>query len=479
MTPLPNAEKERAQLERLVAAETAGGRRPDAERERVLRVAERLALRLGNPVRVAIIGLPGSGKATLAGFLVGHDIEPPRTASGITLPVILRHGDRPVGIAGWWSGIEIPLHGSDLSAATEYGPDYVELRLPNPVLHHIGFLLMPGAPGWEQQKNQVSWIAARSDVLIWCSAADKPWIDDERQLWSLVPRKLQARSLLVFTRRDLAPTGEPVVEANAARSHFHQVLSIATKTAIAAAPGGQVTNPSAWNAAGGKGMVAALISAAREVRKADIASAHAAIEALRQSPAPKEAPFAPDLPRHAPTQPTPVVSGPPAGPVQEGTTEELDTPDTVSPAAEDEAPVLPDPVAEAVVAEADPIVPDTGAPAASDAPAPLPALLATLSEGAAGLSAYVEEAGGFRDWEFMTRATELAEQISGQAVDRAVLRPEAVETRGLLEDAVVALSLLQLESGADPCRDAATALLQISRELAWAAAPKEAADHGG
>ena len=129
MTPLPNAEKERADLERLVTAETDGGRRLPPERDRIVRVAERLALRLANPVRVALIGLPGAGKSTLAGFLVGHRFEPPRTADGGRLPVILRHGERPSGVAGWWSGIEIPLSGVDLSAASEYGPDYAELRL--------------------------------------------------------------------------------------------------------------------------------------------------------------------------------------------------------------------------------------------------------------------------------------------------------------------------------------------------------------
>lgn len=547
MSPFPSAEKELAELERFLAAARSDTRAGDPTFDDLRKRAERAALRLANPIRVAIVGLPGAGKSLLASFLVGERVDRPRRRTGEGLPVILRHGDRREAYVSWWSGIDIPLPGNDLSAAGQHNPDYVEIRLPNPVLRFLSFMSLPGPTDWNAQKELVRWVAGRADVLIWCASADAGWTDDERQLWALVPRRLQSQSLLVVTHAADAPAGTPLgpLPDNAiagARLQFHDVIGIATQTALAAAPGGQVVDPAAWEGAGGKALVGALIAAARVARRNDIALAReilARIEEMR--PAPPRAPEPPppsiaDLLQRPvsrpglasepvpPPRPTlasppvvprkPVTPTPPPGPATPAA-EVANAPVEPAPTPAGPAPVLPRrvkgtasiifdeliasyagadpgapgseggapddsalPAAEAPrpepwASEAEAAAVPAGAgpaPAAADGPAP-PAL-ARLLAGLADLSAYVGDPAGFKDWEYMAQVTGLCEELSELTSRPGAMRPGGEWVARQVEEAFIALSLMQLEHGEQPCLDATTVLLQLARDLAWAEASR-------
>jgi hypothetical protein len=102
-------------------------------------------------------------------------------------------------------------------------------------------------------------------------------------------------------------------------------------------------------------------------------------------------------------------------------------------------------------------------------------MLTLLADRAGKLIAYVEAGDGFKDWEFMAQITELGDELSALTVSSRALKPEAAWIKPQVEDALVALSLLQMEQGNRPCEDAAMVVLQLARDLAWAAAPNEAA----
>lgn len=558
MSPFPSAEKELAELERFLASAGSDTRAADPAFEDLRKRAERAALRLANPIRVAIVGLPGAGKSLLASFLVGERVTRPRRRTGEGLPVILRHGERREAYVSWWSGIDIPLPGNDLSAAGQHNPDYVEIRLPNPVLRFLSFMNLPGPADWSAQKELVRWVAGRADVLIWCASADAGWTDDERQLWALVPRRLQSQSLLVVSHPQDTPAGTPLgpLPDNAitgARMQFHDVIAIATETALAAAPRGQVVDPATWERAGGKALVGALISAARVARRNDIALAREILTRLEEMrPAPPRAPEPPaptiaDLlkrpvsrpglasepvpppkpalasapvappkivmpvpppppaaPAAEPTQApsAPEAAGTPAGPAPvlprrvKGTASiifdellasysgsEPETPEpgdtrqgdaaapgaemapTAPPASEAGAPAAP--AASAASSAAGPVA----APAPPQADRPPPAL-ARLVSGLADLTAYVADPAGFKDWEYMAQVTGLCEELSELTSRPGAMRPGGEWVARQVEEAFIALSLMQLEHGEQPCLDATTVLLQLARDLAWAEAPR-------
>lgn len=468
MTPLPSAEKELAGLERFLAIDLSPRQAEDAAVQDLRRRAERLATRMANPVRVAVLGLPGSGKSALAGFLAGCSYTlPAPTAKGGALPVILRHGKRQETCAGWWSGIEIPVSGLDLEAAAVHSPDYIELRLPNPILEHISFIDMPGLGEWPEQKEQVRWSASRADVLLWCTHGEHAWEDDEWQLWSLVPIRLQKRSLLVVTHAEapeIRDTETGVVARLTATTgqRFANVVGIATVAALGAAPSGQVLDAAAWEASGGRALVGALIGSARDVRRGDIAAAHeiiaAGLDALGLRPA-----------EGAPREPArgDAAGAQGRGPGSRPLVHDRSKPRDPEPDAAAGTPAPPD----AAPASAAPAGADSAETASAGG-----ALIAFLGERIDALIAYAEAGDDFKDWEFMAQVTELADALSQRIADRGLFGGEDERwIRHQLEDAFVSFSLMQMEPGEGPCRDAARLLLQICRDLAWATTPAEAA----
>ncbi len=506
MSPLQSAERELAELDGFLSVELPAGAADDPELRELRARAERLAIRLSNPIRVALVGLPGRGKSTLGRFLSGHGL-PAASPRERRYPLILRYGTRAESLAGWWSGIEIPQDGVDMAGAAEHNPDYIEIRLPNPVLQVLSFLDLPGAPDWNAQKEQMRWVSGRADTILWCTNAVDPWGEDEWQLWSLVPRRLQQQSVLVATHYDLrrgAGGTSPVSErlSQLTKGQFREVVAVATLEALAAAPAGQVLDAASWDLSGGKALVGALLSAARAVRSTDLVTArelaaagHAAIEAWTARSATRSAAFS--LRRRAaqhaadpPPPATPPPAPPPAPPV-------ASPPEPAAPAdgrgPGDEAPApAASPLPKRVVsrtavflreleqAAANPqpeevtgndVAPDD---AAADAPAAVPLVLRTLGERIDDLIAYAADPANFRDWEFMTKVSEIGDELSVLTARPGDLSEDGRWVRREVEEAYVTLSLLQMEHGEKPAQDAVIVLLQLARDLSWAATARVA-----
>ncbi len=456
MTPFPSAEKELAELERFLAVDLPEDAAADANLKALRQRVQRLALRIANPVRIAIVGLPGSGKSSLASFLAGQSYRPLKTGDGRNVPVILRHGNRAESIAGWWTGVEISQKEIDFEAAVSHKPDYVEIRLPNPVLQYISFLDMPGIDDWTAQKEQMRWVASRADALIWCTNAKNPWLDDEWQLWSLVPKRLQERSLLVATHLDVAPAGksEQTISERLAmitRGNFHSVVGISTVQALDAAPSGRVTDAAAWDASGGRATVGALLTVGRAVRQADIAAAGDLARTGFDALAAFDGPSGPIEVPEPRVMRIPVTRTPKAETPQPSKSE----PETPLADAPEPVPATKIKASKAEVADSKNDIPLTASPS-----------LERLVEGLDDLIAYAKK-DGFKDWEFMTKITELGDELSLLTADRNAFRQEAPWMRTQVEEAFVTLSLLQMEPGERPCMDAAILMLQLSRDFAW------------
>ncbi|WP_343081147.1 hypothetical protein [Ostreiculturibacter nitratireducens] len=398
MIQFPSAEAEIAGLTRFLS---------DSEGPADLRArAERLVLKLSHPVRVAFLGPPSSGKTELAGFLVGEKLSLPDANSGHRPPLILSYAETPSARAGWWDGKELAVPPRDLGVAYRARPDFVELRLPNPILKLINFIDMPGLDKLQWQAEQVRWTAARAEVLIWCTHAAWAWNAEEDQLWSLVPPKLQKSSLLAVTHTDVTLaviTLDKTLERlrSIALPKFREMVTMATPAAAAAAPGGSVQDVAAWDAAGGRAMVGKLLAAARAVREADIETARAFLAEVAIQPS--------------------------------------------------------------EVSELEPGL-ETASPPASAAAVLRDDLQRRLDD----LVALASEDGEFRMEAFLTRSAELAEALGEDLSAPGALTEEGAWVRDEMKAAAAELGHLLEKGGMAACLDAAGIILQLGRDLGWA-----------
>jgi hypothetical protein len=263
----------------------------------------------------------------------------------------------------------------------------------------------------------------------------------------------------------LGPLGE--TEVVGAQSQFHAVIGVATEVALAASPNGRVIDSDTWDHAGGKALVGALLSVARLARRNDIALAREILYRLA-NPEPEVEPEPEVAPEPQAVEPAGIIPSRP-----KARTRDFLEFDAQLRASSDGSDIPLDSPAE-----------DTGtAPAAGDAeaapnePAPTTAtatatspLLRQLVDELEGLAKYAGTSATFKDWEFMAKVTEVCERLSEATSASGALKEEADWVGREVEDAFIALSLMQLEQGEQPCRDAATVLLQLARDLAWAAA---------
>ncbi|MBD3676807.1 MAG: dynamin family protein [Rhodobacteraceae bacterium] len=466
MSKFPDISAERAALEKFIADTDAQGNSASAA-DRALRTrASRLAMRLANPVRVAIVGLPGSGKSTLTNFLIGRSLIPTQSSMTRRPAVIVRHGSPERMIAGWWSGRQVAMQTLDFNAAAEQQPDYIEARLNNPVLSQLSFMDVPGMQGQSKELEQLLWIARRADILLWCTSASHPWSDAEQQLWANVPRRLYSQSLLLLTFSD-TPEGKLGLDKKVAQlrasvnGQFRQVTPISAQEAIAAAPDGKVRDKAAWASSGGANLVRNLMTVAATVRNADQKAARDMMNAgfTPQANKPVLAPPKPQI--LAAAQASAVPSAPPP--------------------KRRPKPRQPDPKVEKIEefeAESgdslDKLLKREKHRLESREQSNISPLLLKINTIGVGLLKKLAE-GKLKPDQVFSAFTALAEELSSKAGGANALKADGKWISRQLEEAFIQLTLLEVEAGEEQLLDAANIMLQITRDLAWAAKAPEVA----
>lgn len=448
MSQFPNVDAELAALRRFLAA---AARASDADAEDFRQRAERMVFRLENPVRIAILGAPEAGKSTVANFLMGHDLIPAHVAGPARAPVIVRHGETAHTVAGWWSGRQIADTRVDFDAAFGRSPDFVELSCPGPVLRNMTFLDVTGVDDAAARAAQLQWAAGRADILLWCQRADSDVGETERRLWSMIPKRLHGRAFLLATHFDAPSLGEDRRQVVArlralAVPPFRDVLPLSTTIAIEAAPSGSVMDVMAWESSGGKALAQGLFALAAAVRQRDVEAARKMIVSRAAGAEAAPEPLAEPAPAPAPEPP---LAAHPA------------TPKIAEPPLADLVPT-PEPGHEATLRPQPEAVAGTHCGRH---------ILEHLSDRIETLLIEAKSPDGVENWMFLAKFTELADELSSRVAIPGVLRPDARWMIMQIEEALVSLSQLQMESGDQPCLDAAGIVLQISRDLSWAALP--------
>ncbi len=383
---------------------------------------QQLLQRLTSPIRLAILGHPGSGKSQLMNLIAGERIVP----AGAALPTVeLRFGParRVLLVAGEGKEREVPFAALD-TLGREAAP-MVRIEAPLPILQTLTLIEVSGAGTAGEERAAVQWAAAKADMVIWCSQA---FTAAERWLWSAMPDRLKDHGFLVLTKADeliragtfaaqMAELDEVVAE------EFHSLVPVATLQGLAAMDGPAGTNREALEASGAEALISAILGHVEQGRRADLDAALLFLSRFGSGVA--EAAPAPSA-AEVPESPAPA---PVAAPVEPSA--------TVPPAATvEEAPAADDSVARAL----------------------------DILRGAAGpLLARMDESGHAED---ILEGCAQAAQAVADTIDPAALprlHDEAMEVAEMLV-------LLGLERSETAAADAVTLLLQLRRDLSFAEA---------
>ena len=336
--------------------------------------AERLIERLERPARVALLGLPGSGKSSILNLLVGAVVVP----ETLRLPtIIVQHGNVSRMVCTLTDGTTRILPGHDLAAVLPLAPALVTLEMDLPALRVISLLEVSAGPMEAEQKRAATWASKRADIVIWCTTS---YLPKEQAVWESLPDAVKDNSFMFLTKVDLLGSREAALAMHdrvelRAGEEFRQILSISAKQARAAMPVGGQVNRDLFRDSGASAVIAAIKTRVQSGRRADMDTAELLlarhVEAsefvARRFAEPEEEPAAAAW-TPPPEPQTPVVAPTDAPAEAEETTEDAAEADvSTQPEAE---PVIEPEVAEVPVPdpEPEPAPPDAVEPEAEPEP---------------------------------------------------------------------------------------------------------------
>jgi hypothetical protein len=234
--------------------------------------AERLIERLERPARIALLGLPGSGKSSILNLLVGAIVVP----ETLRLPtIIVQHGDMARMLCTLTDGTTRIVPGADLAEVLPLAPALVTLEMDLPALRVISLLEVSAGPMEAEQKRAATWASKRSDIVIWCTTS---YLPKEQAVWESLPDAVKDNSFMFLTKvdllgnRDAAQAMHDRVELRAGEE-FRQILSISAKQARAAMPPGGQVNRELFRDSGASAVITAIKTRVQSGRRADMDTA--------------------------------------------------------------------------------------------------------------------------------------------------------------------------------------------------------------
>ena len=450
-------------LDRLTRAAQSGLLPADEQAE-----AERLLARMQQPVRLALLGTPSSGKSLLLNLLAGSDVLP----EGARLPTLqLRHGPEEQVICTLADGTKKTFPTANAHAIAALSPVFVEMELPLPALAKISLLeiVAPNDPNALHRASQ--WAAKRADVVLWCTSEfDKT----ERRIWGQMPDVIKDHALMLVTHMDVLQeegTLDGVIGSirTAAIGEFEKIVPIDLPKALKARqPDGSV-DKELMRESGGLALISAVLKQVAlgkrsAVDMADVlllqnADALASLDKPQEAAAPVASPKADDTPIEQPVVTTPMDEPAAAAP----------------PAKDDKAPTPENPEVPTGIAQLRTIAARRAAEQSQDlVPAALHPetraayqhVLDRLQERGQTLTASLQDMGEDAPAEIMeecvTHIQWLCDYLNdnGDAQDAPLQR-----ARDTAFDAADLVQLMQLEKRDSAALEAVSLMLQVKREI--------------
>lgn len=234
--------------------------------------AHHLVRRLSQPVRVSVLGLPGSGKSQLVNMFLGE----PVITGGAELPTTeYAWGEKPRMIVTGAEGSAVTVHGADVTALSGQNAAFLRIELPIDILKRIN-LLEVVTDGTEQELTSgVDWVVRRTDIALWCTQDFGP---NEQAIWRRVPDSLKDHAFLVLSKADELSAGKLLRQRVASletvvAEEFHSLFAVATLQALRAYGNGSF-DEALFHASGGGALTSEVLRHAERGRRADFDSAH-------------------------------------------------------------------------------------------------------------------------------------------------------------------------------------------------------------
>lgn len=197
-----------------------------------IETGEDLLKRLRQPLRVTLMGLPKSGKSTVANLLLNENIIP----DGVSLPTTqFVYGESRTATLTLTDGRIETLLTADAHQIAAAAPMFAEVALPLAALGRISVLEVVAPATLKDQQRAMHWAAKRTDLAIWCS---ERFEQGEQALWDTMPDTIKDNGFLLLTNADKAlAKGEFEGLLGHVRQNFayqfNKIMPIATPSAIA------------------------------------------------------------------------------------------------------------------------------------------------------------------------------------------------------------------------------------------------------
>lgn len=277
--------------------------------------AEAIRDRLNTPVRVTLIGLPGSGKSSLANLLLGSQV----IDTDVRLPTIqIRRGDAAKAICTLPDGSTTDLAQFDPGEVAAQNPIFVEAELPLPALGKISLLEVVAPGSTVELSRALTWAASRTDITIWCS---RTFGGVEMDIWDSASDDVKDHAFLLLTRADeLAEAGQLQARMENLRAQvgdqFKDILPIATLQAIAARGADGSVDKDQMTKSGGRALIQAILREVDLGLQAATDQAEYLLQRYKPAQATQKAPVAaenaPEMVETPPQVPAEAVSDAPA-----------------------------------------------------------------------------------------------------------------------------------------------------------------------
>lgn len=155
-----------------------------------------LLQRLCRPVRIAVTGLPESGKSAVMDMLLGH-VALGRKPTNWQVEVCF--GPHPQVVVETAEGEHLRYQGVLADLDLPENTILARQFLPEAHLQWQTYCELPLLGQREEQEATLHRIAQTSDVILWCS---QEFLPHEQALWASVPDRSKDHSFLVFTMAD-------------------------------------------------------------------------------------------------------------------------------------------------------------------------------------------------------------------------------------------------------------------------------------
>ncbi len=409
--------------------------------------------RITQPVRIAVMGLPKSGKTTLLNLLVGDTVIP--IEAELPSYAIVR-GETERAVCTLRDGSEKVFETIDIPEILAEGPVYISFEMDLPALEKISVLEVVMGPEVAHRRRAMAWAARRADIALWCS---QEFTEDEFGLWTGMPDRIKDHAFLVVTKADLFAQDGSLEErlgrmADFASDDFHGIFPVATLQALdARAPDGSI-DKARMVSSGGLPLISAILKVVELGRQ----SAFDKAEMLLRQSVEKTTP-----PTELPKELKELIAA-----TSKRKRAEREAAEAA--ARGEEAPKLP----KAKIVSAD--EPPAAEPVAQEAPREdklrpetrelFQNVVSHVAERGAELSTQLPDLGDAAGETLLNEAIEIAQWLADCVSEQSGMGDDVVDSAtDMALDAADLLQLMQLEDGGDAASEALTVLLQLKRDL--------------